>query len=107
MATEAEAQALVAESKRVTISPTANQAPLYGYAVAFQPASLTIQIDGGGIVTASIADVTAVPDATQASEVEAQLLEAVGDAAEGRALLVELRERGITLSKVRSSITKR
>lgn len=68
-----------------------------GAVTAYQPASVTVELDTGGLVIAPVDAVHVLTVADEAAAVEAQAVEALGSGATGRARIAALRAAGFDL----------
>lgn len=99
MATEAEVKAWVAENRKVMIDLGTSTTSQSGYAVQFNPATVTIVLDDGSNMYAELDKVHLVSEEALTTEVEAEILTAIGGGAQGRAIMANLKEAGIVFSK--------
>lgn len=104
MATEAEVKAWAAESRkvRVTLSPGVT---VDGFVTEFVPAKAMVQLDSGSHMTAALDAVAVLTDEQANTEVEKDILEALGGGAEARAILTKLIAADIEFTKKTKGLT--
>lgn len=103
MATEDDIKAWITDVRkvRVTLSPGV---AVDGFVTEFVPAKAFVQLDSGSSMMADLDNVIALTDEQANTEVENDILTALGGGAQARAVLSKLRAANIDFSKRKTGI---